>query len=347
LLYVPTAGGNLIAQAVDLPAGRLSGQPVEIGRTRISETFGRYVMSTAPTGVIATLGSPVGIGQFTWMSRDGRVLETIGEPSIQLGVELSPDGQQLATFRSEGIWTMNLSRPVPNRVTPASYRHPIWSPDGTKILSLFQGRGIGTFDLVLTSLTTGRTESWLESTAGLFKPMSWSRDGRTIVFIQPDKGRSPVIWKMPADSPQKASVYLENAQIFEARLSPDGQWMAYATDRSGRFEIEVRSFPTPGPAFAVSTEGGGFPRWRADGRELYYLSANARLTAATFTPGAPPSIGRAAPLFEVRLVSHPDRGSFAASEYDVNSDGSRFLVNRLVSPPETSLTIIANWSPPR
>ena len=105
------------------------------------------------------LGPFDAIGQFTWIGRDGRPLDTVGEPASQLGVELSPDGQQVATFRSGEIWTMNLARPVPTRVTRGGpNRHPIWSPDGAHILSLFQGRGIGTFDLVTTSVATGDVE---------------------------------------------------------------------------------------------------------------------------------------------------------------------------------------------
>ena len=131
----------------------------------------------------------------------------------------------------------------------------------------------------------------------------------------------------------------------EARLSPDDKWLAYATNRSGRFEIEVRSFPVPGPRYVVSLEGGGYPRWRADGRELYFIAGNSRVMAVDVTSGDPPRFGKPTQLFEVGLVAHPDRGSFAAFEYDVAADGSRFLVNRLVSPADTSLTIIVNWSP--
>ena len=139
----------------------------------------------------------------------------------------------------------------------------------------------------------------------------------------------------------------EGSLIFEARVSPDGRWIAYATNRSGRFEVEVTSFPVPGPRHLVTVDGGGYPRWRADGRELYFLSPDARLMAATFSPGSPPAIGSPAALFEVRLIAHPDRGTFAHYEYDVDADGSRFLINRVVSSPETDMTVIVNWDPSR
>ena len=131
------------------------------------------------------------------------------------------------------------------------------------------------------------------------------------------------------------------------RVSPDGRWIAYASDRSGRFEIEVTSFPEPGRRYPVSVEGGGYPRWRADGRELYFLSADSRLMAASFAAGTPPAIGTPAPLFEVRLIASPDSGIFTTYEYDVNADGSRFLINRMVSLPDESMTVIVDWNPPR
>ena len=147
LVFIRGSNGvyAVIAQPMALPGGNLTGDPVEIGRTRVSETMGRAVMATAPSGVVATLGPVEGVGQFTWMSRDGRVLEAVGAPASQLGIELSPDGEQVATFRSGEVWTMNMARPVPARLTRG--RHPMWSPDSVRIFSLFQGRGIGTFDL--------------------------------------------------------------------------------------------------------------------------------------------------------------------------------------------------------
>ena len=108
---------NLLAQQIALPGGQLRGDVVDLGRVRISETFGRHVVATAPSGVIVYMGPLAALGQFTWVNRDGRVLETVGEPDTQLGVELSPDGQRVATRRAGEIWTLELARPVVNRVT--------------------------------------------------------------------------------------------------------------------------------------------------------------------------------------------------------------------------------------
>ena len=163
--WAPADASALLAQRLALPTGQLMGEPVDIGETRISETLGRYVSATAPSGVIAWLGPTDGIGQFTWVARDGRVLSTVGTPARQFGVELSPDRQQLATFRDDEIWTLDLARTVPIRVTRGvGNRHPIWSPDATQILSLFQGRGLGAFDIVATVVSTGNSATRRQAT---------------------------------------------------------------------------------------------------------------------------------------------------------------------------------------
>ena len=315
------------------------GDPIDVGGIRISETLGRFVTSTNAGGVVAILPPEAPRGQLTWISRDGRVLESIGTPETQYGVELSPTRREVATFRDGDIWTLDLARPVSNKVTRGNNWRPVWSPDGTRIATRYQGRGIGTFDLEITSVATGSFTTLLEATQGT-TPLAWTRDGQTLVFDQVG------LWTIGLGDPRKAVPYLQDgARNLEARLSPDDKWLAYATDRSGRFEIEVRSFPVPGPRYVVSLEGGGYPRWRADGRELYFVAGTSRLMTVGVTPGDPPRFGTPSQLFEVDLVSHPTRGFFDAFEYDVAADGLRFLVNRLVSPADTSMTIIVNWSP--
>jgi hypothetical protein len=350
-LLVPQGPGmftrRLVAQRVSLPDGQLLGDPIDVGGIRISETLGRFVTSSSAAGVVAILPPEQPKGQLTWINRDGRVLESIGAPETQYGVELSPTRREVATFRDGDIWALDLARPVPNKVTRGNNWRPVWSPDGTRIATRYQGRGIGTFDLEITSVATGSFTTLLEWNQGV-TPLGWTRDGQTLVFNQSQLNTPAAIgiWTIGLGHPRKATLYLqEDAMNLEARLSPDDKWLAYATNRSGRFEIEVRSFPVPGPRYVVSLEGGGYPRWRADGRELYFIAGTSRVMAVSVTPGDPPRFSAPTPLFEVDLVTHPSRVFFAAFEYDVAADGSRFLVNRLVSPSDTSMTIIVNWSP--
>ena len=336
----PDSTYPLLAQRLSLPRGQLTGEPIEIGRARVSETLGRSVMATSANGVVATLGRGEGIGQFAWISRDGRLLESIGEPVAQLGVELSPDRQQMVTFRSREIWTLSLERPVPTRLLRGVYRHPIWSPDGRSLFLLSQVGGVNVFDLVTAPVASGDVQK-LYAAGGIAKPVGSLPDGRLVWLDM----QSSIMTMTAGGKP--AEFFRDRSRILEARVSPDGRWIAYATDRSGRFEIEVQSFAQPGQRHQVSTTGGGYPRWRADGRELYFVSADQHVMAARFTPGEPPAISIPAALFAVQLNAHPDRVSFAEYEYDVSADGSRFLVNRMIAPAETSLSVIVDWNPPR
>ena len=341
LLVVEGEGAPQIVGRRMSPDGQLSGEPVVIADTRISEVSGRFVMSASPAGVIATLGPDAPVGQFTWIARDGRVLESVSAPATQFGVETSPDGQHVVTTRDGEIWTMSFSRPVPTRL--ARGRHPMWSPDGERVVTLQQPGG-GTFSIVATSTISGATETIHQDTYAI-RPTGWLNDGRLIWIRYRPEGPSE-IWARPPNG--KPELILQNgARITEARVSPDGRWIAYATNRSGRFEIEVRGLAAGERSHPVSIDGGGYPRWRKDGRELYYLSADGRLMAVAFTPGTTPTIGAPTSLFEAAVLAHVNRGGLGAEfEYDVNAEGSRFLINRLVAPGDPSMTIIVNWTPP-
>ena len=132
---------NLLAQQIALPGGQLRGDVVDLGRVRVSEIFGRHVVATAPSGVIAYMGPLAALGQFTWVNRDGRVLETVGEPGPPTRRRAVAGWSARCDAQSREIWTLELARPVVNRVTNGANLHPIWSPDGTRIASVNQGRG--------------------------------------------------------------------------------------------------------------------------------------------------------------------------------------------------------------
>ena len=171
--------------------------------TRISETLGRFVVATAPTGVVAMLGPVDAIGQFTWIE-PGRSRARHRRPAHQpIRRRAVARRKQLATYRSGEIWTMNLARPVPDPGHGSGpNRHPIWSPDGTHMLTLLQGRGIGTFDLVTTTMTTGGVATALQG-ANMQKPMGWTRDGRLVWIAAEVRGaaRRRSVTMLPGDEP--------------------------------------------------------------------------------------------------------------------------------------------------
>jgi len=158
---------------------------------------------------------------------------------------------------------------------------------------------------VATSTISGATETIHQDTY-VVRPTGWLNDGRLIWIRYRYDGPSE-IWAMPPNGKPEL-ILQDGARITEARVSPDGRWIAYATNRSGRFEIEVRGLAAGEQSHQVSVDGGGYPRWRKDGRELYYLSADSRLMAVAFTPGTTPTIGAPTSLFEAAVFAHVNRG---------------------------------------
>lgn len=175
-------------------------------------------------------------------------------------------------------------------------------------------------------------------------PIGWTQDERNIVWV----GANYDIWISPVGHQEQATPFMQTGRNPEGRLSPNGDWIAYASDLNdaaqGRFEIVIQRFPHPGPRYVVSQDGR-FPRWRADGKELFFFTGT-QLMAASVTLGDPAVIGVPRVLFDSRVV--PQRGApgivFRTYEYDVGDvAGTRFLMNELVSEPVRTLDVVMNW----
>jgi dipeptidyl aminopeptidase/acylaminoacyl peptidase len=174
-------------------------------------------------------------------------------------------------------------------------------------------------------------------------PTDWSRDGRFIIYTQLDPKTKMDVWVLPVTGSGEAKpfpVVRTEAKETAGRLSPDGRWLAYASDVSGRYEIYVQSFPGGGGKRQVSNGGGNSPRWRRDGRELFYYAADGKLMAAPVISGESFETGAAVSLFEFRAGTDP---TFAP--YAVTADGQRFLINAVVeTEPNAPLTVVVNWT---
>jgi serine/threonine protein kinase len=339
--------GWLLAQRMHLPGGELSGDIIQLGRVRSSETLGRSVWSSAPADVIAFVSPVTPTGQFTWISRDGRVVGTVGDIDARRGVSLSPDGQQLVTRRERDValQVMDTTRAVASTIDVAG-EHPVWSPDGRRVAILKQGAAPepGNFQLFSVPVGGGTAELLRRDAQFLMKPVGWTPDGATFVWIETD-GAAYSIWTMPVGHPEQAVPYLKDStRNVEARLSRDGRWIAFASDRSGAFDIVVQRFPVAGQRFTVSSHGGRFPRWRGDGRELYYVSTDSKLMAVSLPAGDSPVFATPQPLFEIQPVTPSDPIIYANYEYDAANDGSRFIVNRQISEPVRTIDIVVNWN---
>src|SRR5262249_24567931 len=173
-------------------------------------------------------------------------------------------------------------------------------------------------------------------------PTDWSRDGRFIIYTETDPKTKDDVWVLPMGGSGEAKPYPvvhTEAHEKDGTLSPDGRWLAYASDASGRDEVYVQSFPVGGGKRQVSTDGGDHPRWRSDGRELFYYAGDGKLMAAPVRSGESFETGAAVSLFEFRAGTRT-----IAAPYAVTRDGQRFLINAAVEEPNAPLTVVVNWA---
>jgi Tol biopolymer transport system component len=219
----------------------------------------------------------------------------------------------------------------------------VWSPDGKRIV--FDSRRTAGSTLLYAKDTNGsEKEDLIDATpVGKF-PTSWSADGRFVLFntpaSMPPTGQD--IWSVPVSGDRKAYPFLKTAfNEARAQFSPDGRWIAYQSNESGRFEVYVTPFPGPGGRWQVSAAGGNSPRWRRDGKELFYIAADEEKMMVAAVNGSGPAfaVGAVRSLFSARI-----RDQFLGIPYDVTADGQHFLVNTTADrSPFSFINLIVNW----
>jgi Tol biopolymer transport system component len=353
LLFV--RNGALMAQPFDTGKLSLTGEPFRVAdQVRSNALNVRGFFSVSENGVLVyDQSADLGNSQLVWLDRAGKQLSVAAPPGTYVRFRLSPDGQRIAFSQTNplggigDLWMRDLQRGVTSRFTfdPGNDTFPIWSPDGSRI-AWFSSRG-GSFGLYQKLASGVGQDELLLSSDSPPRPRDWSMDGRFIVY-QPQGTKTGFdVWALPLEGERKPFPVLQTP-FFDGspRLSPDGRWLAYYSTESGRGEVYVTTFPTPGAKWQISTSGGGQPVWRRDGKELYYVAADDKLmavavqggaaSAAGFTAGAPQA------LFELPL---PFGSVLNTDFYNASADGQRFLVNTPVGEATAApLTVVVNWT---
>ena len=358
-LYVPPASGRgpghlvyrrrgpLMAQPFDPQTVTLSGTAVPVTTEPAISMVGygpTVLFTTSDTGLLA-YQSPV-LDQLVWVDRSGVVRETVGPPGEYRGFRLSPDGKSVAmsvSYFEDGpsiadVALRDLSRGTLERLTLDGEADliPVWAPDSTRLA--FGSHRLGNWNPYVTAVNAGPNQESL--LADMINPggwpNDWSPDDRYVLW------QGDGLWLVPATGRGEPIQYLPsrfNPRFgqFSPRfgLSPNGNWIAYSATESGREEVYVQSFPA-GRRFTVSGGGGTAPGWRKDGRELFYVATDGRLTAV------PVTLHETSIDFGSPQALFPARFDFNRA-YEVSADGQRFLVATPANPGGAAITVVLNW----
>ena len=353
--------GVLIAQRFDAAHAALSGDPTPVAQAVVENngTF-RSAFAVSTVGTLAHRGGVAGgLRQLVWTDRTGKTLGTVGPPdeAAPTSFALSPDGQRVANARNvqanSDIWITDVARVAATRFTfdAAAEFSPVWSPDGAQVVfRSVNRRGFGPSDLFIKPANGSADERPLLATPLGKTPLDWSRDGRFLLYASQDPKTRSDLWVLPLAGDAKPMPIVQTAfDETQGQFSPDVRWVAYTSDESGRDEVYLRPFPDAGGKWQVSIGGGSQPRWRPDGKELFYIAADARLMAAQVT--AVPqeravTVGTPVALFPTRLASGPGISLTtwqSRALYAVAPDG-RFLLNVTIEPDHQSpIILVQNW----
>jgi serine/threonine protein kinase len=330
--------GNLVARRFDLARGVLTNDVITL-----ATSVGPF--SVSPSGTIAHRADRRDQTRMAWFDRTGHLVGQLA--AVLNGPEISPDGRHLTGDRTvagnRDVWLMDAVRGGLTRLTSHSAvdGYPLWSPDGGRIA--FHSQRNGTIDLWIRPSNGVGAEELLLATPDAEWPMHWSADGRFLLYQRSDLGAGFDLWALPMIGADRTPIPVATAPFVErmGEFSPDGRWVAFETDESGRPEVVVQAFPEPHGRWPVSTEGGQAPRWSADGHEIYFVSLDGTLIAVpvlasgqTFEPGS------ATPLFQSHLPPQVFK-----YQYAVSRDG-RFLINFVVAEASAlPINLILNAAP--
>jgi Tol biopolymer transport system component len=348
LLFV--RGSTLMAQRFDPLRLALAGDPVPVAQdVGVNVTTSVSGVTVSDTGVLAyRMGPNASNRLLRWVNRSGRALGQVGSIGAHENVRLAPDGERLVETHLDesgsmgNLWIVDLLRGPSSRLTsnPATADNGVWSPDGQQIVFGSARDGI-VRNLYLTDAAgTGHEVPLLKTDASKY-PTDWSQDGKYLLYTEAKNQND--VWVLQLSDKKPIPFLQTSYEEDRARFSPDGHWIAYTSNETGRVQVYVQHFPPNGVKVSISAAGGLEPHWRLDGRELFYYLSGGSIWAVdisatesgSFKPGLPRK------LFDTGNLPTDPLGTF----YDVAADGQRFLLNvnplTVAGPP---VRVVVNWA---
>jgi len=345
-----TRQGTLVAQRFDDRGGTVGGDAVPLAQQVTRDANGHAPFSASAGGMLAyRTGAAAARTQLTWFDRSGASQGRLGQQGFYRNPVLAPDGARVALElvdpqgRNQDIWIGDVGRGVMTRFTfdPHNDIYPVWSADGTRIMFASDRDG-GVFNVYQKAANGATDEQLLVKSADDMAPYTRSPDGRYLLYRLNTTGLG--ILPLTGDRKQRPLLQAVFTQS-QGQVSPDGRWLAYVSNESGPYEVYIRSFPDLTGKWQVSQGGAVHPRWRGDGKELYYYASDGRLMAVPIKGDTAAEIGTAAPLFGPRLLNGPNVSTGFRAQYDVTPDGRRFLLNvPLEEDAPSPITVVLNWT---
>lgn len=343
-------GGRLQAQRFDAATLTLSGEAWSLAEQVSHNDDGYAAMSVSDSGVLAYRTGISPRTHLTWFDRTGRRLAQLDTPPGHIfNYHISSDGRYVTALigprAKDELWLLSTSGSPPRRLPyPAGHLGgAVWSPDGSEIAFLFEDGKQGGTALIRHSVISTSDEVLLRS-SHFVGVTDWSSDGRSLIVQFEDTKLIPHIWTLLRFGDRRPALLVDTGNVDgQGQLSPDGQWLAYKSRQSGRDEVYVKHFLGKEPAWQISTNGGNSPRWRRDGKELFYLQNDRSLMAVTVDDsGSDLKVRPPQRLFDVHARIC---GCF---NFVPSVDGQRFLINAFPNTGESQpLVVVLNWAADR